>query len=155
MTVISTDGNTIVSKPNNSLAPRGLLWLMISIAAIAMTVALGVSLSGAWLVLPFAGLEVFAFALALHHIYLHYDDFEKISLIDHELVIEKHHYKNSEKFTFQRYWAKVILRNNADGKCSLFISSHGKEVEFGSRYMDDAQRIAVARQIKQQLNIVY
>lgn len=155
MTVFSTDGNTIVSKPNNSLSPRGLLWLMIGIAAITMTVSLGVSLSGAWLVLPFAGLEVVAFALVLHHIYLHYDDFEKISLIDHELIIEKHRYKYSEKFTFQRYWAKVILRNDADGKCSIFISSHGKEVEFGSRYMDDAQRIAVARQIKQQLNIVY
>lgn len=91
MTVFSTDGNIIVSKPNNSLSPRGLLWLMISIAVITMTVSLGVSLSGAWLVLPFAGLEVLAFALALHHIYLHYSDFEKISLIDHELVIEKHH----------------------------------------------------------------
>ena len=155
MTVFSTDGNIIVSKPNNSLSPRGLLWLMISIAVITMTVSLGVSLSGAWLVLPFAGLELLAFALALHHIYLHYSDFEKISLIDHELVIEKHHYKHSEKFTFQRYWAKVSLRNGADGKPRIFISSHGKEVEFGNRYMDDAQRIAVARQLKQQLNIVY
>lgn len=155
MTVFSTDGNTIVTKPNNSLSPRGLALLMISIAAITATVALGVSMSGAWLVLPFAGLELLAFALALHHIYLHYEDFEKISLIGNELIIEKHHYKNSEKFTFQRYWAKVALRNGTDGTNGIFISSHGKEVEFGSRYMDDTQRIAVARQLKQQLNIVY
>jgi uncharacterized membrane protein len=70
------------------------------------------------------------------------------------VVVEKHSYKNSEKFTFQRYWARVTLRNSMDGTCSIFIGSHGKEVEFGSRYMDNDQRITVARQLKEQLNIV-
>lgn len=154
MTVFSSDGNVIVAKPNNSLSPKGLLWLFISIAAITTTVALGVSLSGAWLVLPFAGFEVLAFAYALHHVYLHYGDFESVSLIGNEVVVEKHSYKSSEKFTFQRYWARVTLRNSLDGTCSIFIGSHGKEVEFGSRFMDNDQRKTVARQLKQQLKIV-
>jgi uncharacterized membrane protein len=154
MTVFSADGNTIVARPNNSLTPKGLLWLFMSIMIITMTVALGVSLSGAWLVLPFAGFEVLAFAYALHHVYLHYGDFERVTLVDNEVVVEKHSYKNSEKFTFQRYWAKVSLRNSTDGTCSIFIGSHGKEVEFGTRYMDNDQRITVARQLKQQLKIV-
>jgi uncharacterized membrane protein len=154
MTVFSSDGNIIVAKPNNSLTPKGLMWLFISIVLVTMTVALGVSLSGAWLVLPFAGFEVLAFAYALHHVYLHYGDYESVSLVGNEVVVEKHSYKNSEKFTFQRYWAKVTLRNSNDGTCSIFIGSHGKEVEFGSRYMDNEQRITVARQLKQQLNIV-
>ena len=154
MTVFSSDGNVIVAKPNNSLSPKGLLWLFIGIAAITATVALGVSLSGAWLVLPFAGLEVLAFALALHHVYLHYGDFERVSLLGNEVVVEKHSYKSSEKFTFQRYWARVTLRDNQDGMCSIFIGSHGKEVEFGSRFMDKDQRESVAKQLKQQLKIV-
>ncbi len=154
MTVFSSDGNVIVAKPNNSLSRKGLLWLFIGIAAITATVALGVSLSGAWLVLPFAGLEVLAFALALHHVYLHYGDFERVSLLGNKVVVEKHSYKSSEKFTFQRYWAKITLRNSTDGTCSIFIGSHGKEVEFGSRFMDNDQRITVAKQLKQQLKIV-
>ena len=52
------------------------------------------------------------------------------------------------------YWAKVTLRNNQDGMCSIFIGSHGKEVEFGSRFMDKDQRVSVAKQLKQQLKIV-
>ena len=68
MTVFSSDGNIIVAKPNNSLTPKGLAWLFISIVLITMIVSLGVSFSGAWLVLPFAGFEVLAFAYALHHI---------------------------------------------------------------------------------------
>lgn len=152
MTVFSSDGNTIVAKPNNSLTPRGIVWLFISIVLIVSTVALGVSLSGAWLVLPFAGFEVLAFAYALHHIRLHYGDYESVSLVGNEVVVEKHGYKNSEKFTFQRYWARVTLRDSMDGTCGIFIGSHGKEIEFGSRYMDNEQRITVARKLKQQLN---
>jgi uncharacterized membrane protein len=151
-TVPPTDGNTIVAKPNNSLTPRGIVWLFISIVLIVSTVALGVSLSGAWLVLPFAGFEVLAFAYALHHIRLHYGDYESVSLVGNEVVVEKHGYKNSEKFTFQRYWARVTLRDSMDGTCGIFIGSHGKEIEFGSRYMDNEQRITVARKLKQQLN---
>lgn len=154
MTVFSADGSTIVAKPNNSLSIRELTWLFISITAITVTVALGVSLSGAWLVLPFAGFEILAFAFALHHVYLHYGDYESVTLIGNEVVVEKYSYKNSEKFTFQRYWARVSLRNSTDGTCSIFIGSHGKEVEFGTRYMDNEQRISVARQLKEQLNIV-
>jgi uncharacterized membrane protein len=154
MTVFSSDGNTIIARSNNSLSPRGLALLFMSIVAITITVALGVSLSGAWLVLPFAGFEVLAFAFALHHVYLHYGDFESVALVGNEVVIEKQSYKNSEKFTFQRYWAKVTLRNSLDGTYRIFIGSHGKEVEFGSRFMDNDQRITVARQLKQQLKIV-
>ena len=154
MTVFSSDGNLIVAKPNNSLTPRGLAWLFICIVAISTTVALGVSLSGAWLVLPFAGFEILGFAIALHHVYLHYGDYESVSLVGNEVVVEKHSYKNSQKFTFQRYWARVTLRNSQDGICSVFIGSHGKEVEFGSRFMDNDQRISVAKQLKQQLKIV-
>ncbi|MBM3350459.1 MAG: DUF2244 domain-containing protein [Betaproteobacteria bacterium] len=155
MTVFSADGNVIVAKPNNSLTIKELVWLFAGIAAITMVIALGVSLSGAWLVLPFAGFEVLAFAFALHHVYLHYGDYESVSLIGNDVVVEKHCYKNSEKFIFQRYWAKVTLRNSTDGTYSIFIGPHGKEIEFGTRYMDTEQRIAVAKQLKQRLNIVW
>jgi len=154
MTIVSSDGTVIVARPNNSLSQQGFVWLFVAISAIASIVAIGVCLSGAWLVLPFAGIEILAFAYAFHHVFLHYGDYERVSLVGNEVVIEKRNYKNSEKFTFERYWAKVILRDNDNGNCSIFIGSHGKEVEFGSRYMDQDQRITVAKQLKQQLKTV-
>lgn len=154
MTIVSSDGTVIVAKPNNSLSQQGFIWLFAAITLIAVIVAIGMCLSGAWLVLPFAGIEVLAFACAFHHIFLHYEDYERVSLVGNEVVIEKRNHKSSEKFTFERYWAKVVLRDNDDGKYSIFIGSHGKEVEFGSRYMDQDQRITVAKQLKQQLKTV-
>lgn len=154
MTVFGSDGTILIAKPNNSLSPKGFVWLFIGIFAITLVVSLGVALTGAWLVLPFAGFEILAFAYALHHVYLHYGDYESVSLVGNDVVIEKHSYKNSEKFIFQRYWAKVTLRNAVDGTCSIFIGSHGKEIEFGSRFIDNEERITIARQLKQQLKIV-
>jgi len=138
-------------KQNNSLSPKGFVWLFVSILAIIMIVAIGVSLVGAWFALPFAGLEVLAFASAFYHVYLHYEDHESITLNGDDVVIEKQHYKHQEKFTFQRYWAKVIVRNESDGRCGLFIGSHGKEVEFGRCFMTDEQRLMIAKQLRYQL----
>lgn len=154
MTVVSADGSVIVAKPNNSLSPEGFIWLFAAIAALSITVAVGVSLSGAWLVLPFAGFEIIAFACAFHYVLLHYGDYERISLTGNQIVVEKQICQHSEKFTFERYWAKVTLRNNEEGNCRIFIGSHGKEVEFGSRFMDNDQRLTVARQLKQQLKTI-
>jgi uncharacterized membrane protein len=152
MTIVSSDGTVIEAKPNNSLSQQGFIWLFAAITLIATIVAIGMCLSGAWLVLPFAGIEVLGFACAFHHVFVHYGDYERVSLVGNEVVVEKRNYKNSEKFTFERYWAKVVLRDNDNGDCRIFIGSHGKEVEFGSRYMDQDQRITVAKQLKQQLN---
>jgi len=38
-----------------------------------------------------------------------------------------------------------------NGGNALFIGSHGKEVEFGRRFMNDEQRVVLARELKQKL----
>lgn len=148
-------GDKIIAKPNNSLRPEGFVWLFASIVLIAAIIAVGMSLVGAWLALPFVGLEVLAFAGAFYHVYIHYNDYESISLEHDSVVVEKHVCKSIEKVTFQRYWVKVTLRELADGTCGIFIGSHGKEVEFGKRFMDDAQRAELAKRLKVQLANVY
>ncbi len=148
---ITASGSKIIVKPSNSLSLRGFVYLFVGIVVITMTIAVGVSVAGAWFVLPFAGLEVLAFACAFYHVYLHYDDYESITLESNHVVVERHAYKSTEKVTFQRYWAKVTIRNMIDGTSGLFIGSHGREVEFGKRFMDDIQRIELAKQLKVQL----
>ncbi len=152
MVATNLERNTFIAKPNNSLSPEGFMWLFLIIVSITMTVAVGVSLIGAWFVLPFAGLEIIAFACAFHYVLLHYEDYESITLTANEMVIEKHSCKSSEKFVFQRYWARVMLREASDGTCGLFIGSHGKEIEFGRRFMNDEQKLVIAKQLKQSLS---
>jgi uncharacterized membrane protein len=154
MTVSGSNGNILIAKPNNSLSPTGLIWLFAVIFSITMIITTGFVLAGAWLVLPFAGLEILTLAYVLMNAYLHYGDFESITLIGDDVVIEKYSYKSSKKYTFQRYWVRVTLRNALDGTVAIFIGSHGKEIEFGSRYINKEERESIAKQLKQDLKIV-
>lgn len=138
----------ITVRPNNSLSSLNSLKLLIVLAILALVVALGFVHIGAWFVLPFAGLELLAFACAFNFLRLHADDFEMITIVGDKVVIEKRAYRESSKAEFQRYWARVSLRRQDTGVSALFIGSHGKEVEFGRGYINEEQRISLAKELK-------
>ncbi len=49
---------------NCSISPAGLLGVFAALSAVALTIGIGFAVAGAWLILPFAGLEVAGLALA-------------------------------------------------------------------------------------------
>jgi len=149
----------IVARPNNSLSPENSLKLMVVLAIIAFVVAIGFTHAGAWLVLPFAGLELAAFAYAFYYIYQHSNDYESIAIEDDKIIVEKRNFKETSITEFRRYWTQVHVRdvNNNKGlisKNGLFISSRGNEVEFGKYFIDDEQRVTLARELKQKLQSI-
>ncbi|WP_235272729.1 DUF2244 domain-containing protein [Methylotenera versatilis] len=149
----------IIARPNNSLSPENSLKLMVVLAIVAFVVALGFAHVGAWLVLPFAGLELAAFAYAFYYVYLHSSDFESIAIDGDRVIIEKRSFRETSVTEFQRYWMQVHVRNIGRGKgvvskSGLFIGSHGKEVEFGKHFINDEQRVALAHELKQKLKSI-
>jgi len=150
----------IILRPNNSLSPTGSVKVLAVLFLILLIVATSFSLMGAWLVLPFAGLEILGLAGAFYYVYLHSNDYESITITDENLIVEKKNYKELTTTTFQRYWAQVIVRDleqrHASGrKIGLFITSHGKEVEFGRYFINDGQRTMFARELREKLRNIY
>ena len=154
MAMLITDFKITV-MPNNSLSVKNTIRLVMGLAIMSMLVGVGFALAGAWMVLPFAGLEIVAIAYAFYIIHLHSADFESITILDDDVIVEKNGYKTSSIAKFQRYWARVSVRKQSNGKEALFIGSHGKEVEFGKRFINDEQRALLASQLKQKLNKSY
>ena len=157
---VSDLGNKIIVRPNNSLSPQNGMKVMAGLLVIMLLVSFGFALMGAWLVLPFAGLEIIAFALAFHVVYLHANDFESISIEDERVVVEKRIIKASTTTVYQRYWAQVSIRavdhsSRSNGKSGLFVGSHGKEVEFGKNLINDEQRAVLALALRQKLKNIY
>lgn len=151
---IACSGNQILLKPNNSLSPETAIKVVSILAVMVTIVALGFMHIGAWLVLPFAGLEILAISYAFYMMHLHADDFECITIEGDKVVVEKRNYKKLTTSVFQRYWAQVNVRSVCHGKVvnnknGLFISSHGKEVEFGGDYISDEQRTLLARELRE------
>ena len=138
----------ITVRRNNSLSRLNSVKLLVVLATVALIVAVAFVHVGAWLVLPFAGLELLAFAYAFYLLNLHADDFETITIDNDKVVIEQRIYKASIKSEFNRYWAQVNIRRQASGVSGLFIGSHGKEVEFGRGFINEEQRVSLAKELK-------
>jgi uncharacterized membrane protein len=145
---------SITAKPNCSLTPDQKLWVFSAIASFSLIVATGFTLAGAWLVFPFAGLELLALGFAFYVIHCHSGDYESITIAGDDLAIEKRDYKNTSRVVFHRYWARVVLRDTPSGEQRLWLRSHGKEVEFG-RYLNNDARLILASQLKRRTGVIY
>jgi uncharacterized membrane protein len=140
---------TIRAKRNCSLSPIGQILFFISVFVVSMGIALGFALVGAWLILPFAGLELVALAFAVRHMCRHAGDYEQITICGDRLVVEILECTELKRFELNRLWAQVVLRCSGD-RCRLALRSHGKELELG-KHISDEQRKELARQLTIQL----
>ena len=137
----------IVARPNCSLSPQEMAKIVALLAFFSLSIAIAFSLAGAWMVFPFAGLELLALAYAFYFINSHADDYESITISGDRLAIEKHQHKSTSQVVFHRYWAQVVLRQTPSGEHRLWLRSHGKEVEVG-HFMNNRQRLALAQQLQ-------
>lgn len=137
-----------IARPNCSLSSKGMATVVIVLACLSLTVALAFALAGAWLVFPFAGLEIAAVAYAFYVNHCHAEDYESITIEGDQLAIEKHYHRSTTRAVFHRYWARIFLRKDPGGNQRLWLRSHGKEVEVG-RFMNSEQCLALAQQLQQ------
>lgn len=144
----------MVARPNSSLTAKGRVYAVVIIAAISFAVAIGFSLIGAWLVLPFAGIELLAIGYSFYYIHCHSQDYESIVIEGDQISVEKKSYKAVSKMVFNRYWVKVLLRFTPNGDQMLSLRSHGKEIDFGRSYMTNDQRLELAKQLKERVGVV-
>ncbi len=137
----------VFTKPNCSLNVAEQKKVFAVIAGFALLVAFGFTVAGAWLVMPFAGLELAALAAAFYYVNGNADDYESLQISGDRLVIETRSRKRIERVEFNRYWVRVVLQVLPGGIQRLLLCSTGKEVGFG-RYLSDEQRKALAKELK-------
>jgi len=140
-----------VTRPNASASSESVLKLLLSLGVFSGLIAMAFLHIGAWMVLPFAGLELVLVVLAFVVVLRHSGDYEKITFVEDLVEIEQSVLGKIKHVRFQRYWTRITLREGENGKTSLWIGSHNQEVEFGRDTMDDAQREALASHLKRTL----
>ena len=138
----------VTFKPNSALTADNKIKVVVLLAMIPIIIGIGFSLLGAWLVLPFVGLEILALAFAFYYINHHEADYESISIEGDSLVVERCTAKQVSQVIINPYWVKVLQRQLPNGELDLYLQSHGKVIEVG-RYLTSEQRELLARQLKQ------
>ena len=118
------------------------------VAAATAAIAGGFAAAGAWVILPFSGLELAFLYWVLRRIERQAGDYERITLAGDTLIVEAVERRRARRLEFNRHWAQVVLgRDPVSGHPRLALRSHGREVEIG-RFMNDNERLALAGELR-------
>lgn len=141
----------LAARRNNSLTSFDRIVAFGLIAFVSVSIAAAFACVGAWLILPFTGIEVLVLYLAWRWIERHALDYERLTIAGDVVTIEVADVGRLQRFEFNRWWTQVVCAR--DG-ASLALRSHGRQVEFG-RYFTDEQRLAAAGALRQRLRERY
>jgi uncharacterized membrane protein len=146
------DGFRLVARRNDSLGVRGRRRFFASIALVSVGIAVAWSARGAWMVLPFALLEMTVLYGALVLLERYAADFESITIEGDRLLVERRERGVASRHEFNTYWARlVVTRGPAAGQMGLALRSHGREVSVGALLTDD-ERASLAGELQKRLN---
>lgn len=151
MVVLETDAYNsfrVTFRPISALSASSKLKVVSLLTVIPCLIGFSFSLLGAWMVLPFVGLEIFALAFAFYYVNSHESDYESISIEGDSLVVERCNGQQLSQHVVNPYWVKVVQHELANGELHLYLQSHGKEIEIG-RYLTRRQRELLAKQLQQ------
>lgn len=137
----------VVARRNNSLNSSGRYLVFVFVFAVSVGIAVAFAALGAWLILPFAGLEMLALFLAFRDIGRHAGDYERIAIEDERVRVEWCEIGQLRNHELSRYWAQVVT--SRDGR-RLALRSHGRELAVG-RHLSDEQRLELARDLAREL----
>lgn len=136
----------LLARRHNSL-DSATCWIVFgSLASVSLLIAAVFAMLGAWLILPFAGLEIAALALVLRWLRAHAEDFERVSVCGDRVMLDVRESDRTRHMEFNRLWATLVVRRQR-WSTKLALRSHGREFEVG-RFLDDGGRQALARELK-------
>lgn len=135
-----TDGFCITARRNCSIAPLPFCMCLFGAALFCLVVALGWALFGAWLILPFAGVEVAALGAALVWSARRVGDYERICLGEGKLTVEIRESSHVSYYEFNPLWARVVSAGSDRGAI-VSVRSHGRDLQIGRYLSDDGRRL--------------
>jgi len=147
------DAGRFLVRPNSSLSWQGALRFYAGMVIVTFGIASAFAMQGAWLILPFAGLEMAVLGVALYLVARRNARWQTISVnVDQVEVIE--HGTSREQQTFQRAWATLVHeRPRVSGYPSrLLIRSHGRSLEIGACLVE-SEKAYLARQLGQVIRL--
>lgn len=103
------NGTSLVLTPNRSLSWQGNLILWCAFSLVVLVVALGMALAGAWVILPFAGLELMGLLAALYYTSRECHRQEVLHVSSDTVRVEKGLYQKEQEWEMPRQWVRLYL----------------------------------------------
>jgi uncharacterized membrane protein len=138
----------VVACRNDSLGTRRRWQVFGALALASLGLAVGFALAGAWLVLPYAMLEVGVLAVAFACFEQHAGDWERLSVLGDRVVVERDVAGRRERREFNRFWLRVEVSERGMSRAPhVTLHSAGVACPFGEA-LPARERMAVARDLR-------
>lgn len=135
-------------KRNCAMSPRQLFRFYLILVVVSSAIGLGFALSGAWVVLPFSGLDLLAVGVALYVYARHAADHERVVLGADGLLIEVVEAGNARATRMHPAWVRVL--SEPSGRSPVVLSESGRRVVVG-RHALCAERQRFAQELRSAL----
>ena len=139
-------GFSVILKRNCSISPAGLACVFAALGVAALAIGAGFALAGAWLILPFAGVEIVLLGAAFLLQARHATDYERIELDGGRLQIEV---AEAERVSRYQMDARRV-RIDADAH-RVLLRGPSAALEIG-RHLDARARRELAQALSTRLN---
>jgi uncharacterized membrane protein len=147
-TLLFRDGHSgfsLTLKRNCSISPKALAGVFAALALLVLAIGAGFAAAGAWLVLPFAGLEVLLLGAAFVLYARHAADYERIDLDAGRLTVEVAEAERIARYEIDARRARVCME-----KERVVLRGAKEELELG-RHLDAEARVALAAELEKRL----
>jgi uncharacterized membrane protein len=140
-------GFSVTLKRNCSISPASLACVFAALAIAVLAIGAGFALLGAWLILPFAGLEVLLLAGAFLLQARHATDYERIELLGERLRIDVADGERVARYELDARHARLAMDQGA-----LVLRGPRERLELG-RHLDAESRVAFATELQRRLRL--
>jgi len=135
-----------ICRRNCSVGPRTMMLVFASLVAVSFGIGAIFAALGPWLILPFAGIEMVALAVAFMLCGRRAGDFERIRLLPHMLTVEHVQGRRQVVHKFNPQWARLeIVRESLSIR--VLLTQAGRVLELG-QHLGFQQRCAFATAFK-------
>ena len=146
--VASSQQQEWLLKRNCSLEPRQLATIFGALATVSLSIAIFFATWGAWLVLPFACIEVLALGAAFVVYARHAADYERIVLCRDCLLVETCRGDRLRREQCAPAWTRVEYSGTRRELIGLVAA--GRRIDVG-RFVPESERRDLAKQLRNEL----
>ena len=132
-------------KRNCSMSPAALAAVFAALAGVVLVIGIGFAIAGAWLILPFAGLEIGLLAAAYLAYARHAADYERVELAAGRLTVEVGEGSVTRRLEVEARGASLSVE-----KERVLLRGAGEELEIG-RHLDAEARARFAAELQKNL----
>ena len=140
-------GTRLLLTPNRSLSWKGNVRIWIGLVVLSAIIGIGWALAGAWVILPFAGLELIAVAAGIYITSRDCQRKEVLTMEGDEILLEKGRKQKNAQWSLPRPYTRLQLNEPVHpfAPAKLFLSHRNDRVSLGGFLnVEDTERLVEA-----------